>query len=182
VSLTPIVHGHEAALANHLTGLQETGGPLAQLPSVHFGRWLVIDRLKMSWPGAPRQPTRLQSQYLLFTASLTAPAEGTYARRLPGSFLTELAAAIPDDADAIWRHCVGYPGVTPLAAFVRYLTTSQLDTLLFHVGYPDVTVGEVRQALAARDGLASFARNHQDEANPAVLQEAYLKESATWFP
>ena len=182
VSLTPIRHGHEAALTKHLKGLQATGSPLAQLPFVHFGRWMIIDQLKMSWPGAPRRPTRLRSQYLLFTASVTAPSDGTYGRDLPGSFLTELAARIPADADAIWRHCVGYPGVTPVAAFVRYLTKSQLDTLLFHVGYPDVTVEEVRQALAARDGLASFASNHQDEANPASLREAYLKESATWFP
>jgi hypothetical protein len=148
---------------------------------VHFGRWLVIDRLKMSWPGAPRRPTELHSQYLLFTAALTAPSEGAYLRDLPGSFLAEVAARIPADADAIWGHCVGYPGVTPVGPFVDYLSNSQLDTLLFHVGYADVTVEEVRRALAARDGLAGFARDHQDEASPAVLQEAYLKESATWF-
>ncbi len=181
--LTPIRRGHEADLAAHLKGLS-TGeeSPLARLPYVHVGRWMVIDQLKMGWPGAPRRPARLQSQYLLFSATVTAPDEDTYADDLPESFLRELATRIPDEAEAIWGHCVGYPGSASVDAFVRYLSTSRLETSLFYVGYPDVTVQQVRQALATRDRLVDFVRDHQNERDPAQLQRAYLQESATWFP
>ena len=181
-SLTPIRPGREGDLAEHLKGLGlGRESPLAQLEHVHFGRWLVIDRLRMSWPGAPRRPTRLRSAYLLFSASLTGPGSGDYAKDLPDSFLRELAAQIPGEADAIWAHCVGYPGSTAVDEFVAYLSQSQLDTLLFYVGYPNVTVEHVNRALAARDGLVAFARSHQDEDDPARLQKAYLEESAKWW-
>lgn len=187
--LTPIRPGAEADLAAHIGGLGiGEKSPLAKLPYVHFARWVVIDQLKMDWPGAPSPPPRLKSQYLLFTANVTAPVEENakppekrYADRLPESFLYELRARIPADVEAIWGHCVGYPRGSDADAVVRYLAGSQLETSLFHVGYPDVTVDEVRQALAARDKLVAFARDHQGEP-AAELQQAYLQESPTWFP
>ncbi len=186
--LTPIRPAAEASLVAHIRGL-EVGerSPLAKLPYVHFARWVVIDQLKTDWPGAPSPPPRLRSQYLLFTASVTAPAKGSakpaekrYAERLPESFLHELCARIPADVDAIWGHCLGYPGASDADAFVRYLADSQLETSLFYVGYPDVTVDEVRHALAARDELIAFAREHQGEPDAAALQQAYLQESRAW--
>lgn len=188
--LTPVRAGAEGELSAQLKGLGVGDeSPLAKLPYVHFARWVVIDQLKTDWPGAPVPPPRLESQYLLFTASVTAPAEdhvtpteGRYIQRLPESFLYELCTRIPIDADAIWRHCVGYPGIFDADAIVRYLARSQLETSLFHVGYADVTVDEVRQALAARDALVIFARDHQREPDAEKLQQAYLEESPTWFP
>jgi hypothetical protein len=150
---------------------------------------VVIPQLRTSWTGAPYPPPRLKSQYLLFTASLTAPAEenvrprgNRYVERLPESFLHELHSRIPNDVDAIWAHCLNYPGIADTEAFVGYLARSQLKTSFFYAGYPDVTVDEVRQALAARDKLVAFARDRQSESDGARLQDAYLKESPTWFP
>lgn len=188
--LTPIRAGAEEDLAAHLAGLGiGAESPLSKLPYVHFARWLVIKQWRTSWAGAPHPPPRLKSQYLLFTASLTAPAEenvrprsNRYAERLPESFLHELHSRIPNDVDAIWAHCLNYPGIADAEAFVGYLVRSQLKTSFFYVGYPDVTVDEVRQALAARDKLVAFARDRQREPDEARLQDAYLKESPTWFP
>ena len=161
--ITPIRRGEEQALAAHLQGL---GGPeqspLAKLPYVHFGRWLVIDQLKLDWPGAPPSRPQLRSQYLYFSASVTAPAEGGYAGDMPEAFFRDLATRIPKEADDIWTHCVGYPGAADADAFVRYLAASQIHTSLFYVGYPDVTVDEVRRAVATRKSLIAFALAHQD--------------------
>jgi hypothetical protein len=188
--LTPVRAGAEAELSAHFTTLGVGDrSPLAKLPYVHFARWVVIDQLKTDWPGAPVPAPRLNSRYLLFTASVTAPqedhvtpAEARYAERLPDSFLYELVTRIPADADAIWRHCLGYPGISDADAFVRYLARSQLAASLFHVGYADVPVDEVRQALAARDAVVAFARDHQGEQDAGELQRAYLEESPTWSP
>ena len=182
-SLTPIEAEREGGLTAHLEALpMGRDSPLARLRYVHLARWLVIDDLKMGWPGAPRRPTRLRSKYLLFTANITGPATGDYAKDLPGSFLRELAAKIPNEADEIWGNCVGYPGTDSVDGFVAYLTRSQLDTVLFYVGYPDVTVDDVNRALDAREGIVGFVRRHQGEITPAQLQQAYLEESATWWP
>jgi hypothetical protein len=176
-SLTPICPGREAELKAHLAAL--TVSPFTQLETVHFARWLVIDQLKLAWPGAPRRRTQLRSQYLVFSASVTA-SDADSARTLPGSFLAEIAERIPAAADAVWGNCVGYPGASSVDAFATYLGRSLLDTVLFHVGYRDVTVHQVRTALARRDSLVRFIRAHQDVTDPTQLQQLYVAESATW--
>ena len=178
--LTPILPARSRDLGRHLQNL-EIGprSPLARLPSVHFGRWVVIDQLRTDWPGAPDPRPALRSEYLLFTATVTAAEGGRH--RFPESFLEELHREIAGDADAIWSHCLGYPGSRDRDAFVGYLAKSQLETALFHVGYPDVTVEEVRHALAVRDSIVGFARDHQGTRDAAELQQAYLRESQTWF-
>lgn len=180
-SLTPICKGLADNLGAHLRSLPVAeASPLAKLAYVHLGRWLVIDGLKMSWAGSPRRPTRLRSDYLLFTASITGPEDTKYTDELPHSFLVEMAEQIPDAVDAIWGSCVGYPGSTSVVAFAEYLRRSQLDTELFYIGYPNTTVGQVDHALGARDHLVDFVRSHQAETDPALLQQAYLEESKTW--
>lgn len=179
--MTPVRAGQEAALAAQIDGLGiGAESPLAQLPYVHFARFLLVDQLKTEWPGAPSPPPRLRSAYLLFTASITAP-DDDYSERMPSSFLEQLRTVVSADADAIWGHCVAYPGTPDRERFVRYLASSQLETSLFHVGYPDVTVDQVRQRLAVRDSLIAFALDVQGKSD-AELHQAYLKESPTWFP
>ena len=176
-SLTPIRPGREAELEAHLAGLVVS--PFAQLETVHFARWLILDRLNFAWPGAPRRRTQLRSQYLIFTASVTAP-DAASARSLPESFLRQIAEQIPQAADAVWENCVNYPGAGSVDAFTSYLRRSLLDSVLFHVGYPDATVHQVRTALARRDSLVRFIRSHQGVTDPTQLQQQYVSESATW--
>ena len=175
-SLTPIRSGREDALREHLRTLAVS--PFADLPDVHVARWLLIDQMKLQWPGAPKRKTRLRSQYLLFSASVTA-ADPQSAQQLPRSFLAAIATTIPRQADAVWGNCVNYPGAARVEEFVSYLERSLLDTLLFHAGYP-ATVTEVRRALALRDGFARFAMANQAVSDPAQLRENFITESAPW--
>ena len=178
-SLTPIRPDGLRPVADVLTRLSEGQSPFGRVASAHFARWLVIDGLKMGWPGAPRRPTQLTSSYLLFTAMATAPA-GTPIGGVPGHFLREVAERMPTEADAVWRNCYGFPGVEEPAAFADYLARSQLDTELFYVGYSDVTPAEVRSAVDANEAFLSFAAAHQREPDAAALQRAFVEESSSW--
>jgi hypothetical protein len=178
--LTPVRPWQGPHLARTLRGFG-TGAesPLAMLPYVHFARWVVVDQLKTDWAGAPRRPPRLKSEYLLFTADVTAPGHDGY--ELPAAFLRELLVRIPAQADEVWGHCQGYPGTRRPEEFVRYFASSQLDVALYYAAYPDATVDEIREALRVRRELIRFARTHQ-QTDPAKLQDAYRAASGTWFP
>jgi hypothetical protein len=176
--LTPITDGQGCALAETLQNLGLTGpSPLSNLPYVHFGRWVMIDDLKTDWPGAPKPTPRLLSQYLLFSASVTAPEGKRYTLE---SFLRELYEKMEQDANAIWSHCLKYPSPPSSDAFVSYLRRSSVKAGLFYACYADTTVDEIRGALALRDNFTRFARDHQRTTDAAALRRAYLEESSTW--
>jgi len=73
--VTPIERDKTEPLARVLQafGTGESS-PLAKLPDVHFARWVIIDRLRTDWRGAPSSPSKLESAYLFFDADVTAPA------------------------------------------------------------------------------------------------------------
>ena len=181
--ITPILPNRSNALRDVLHGF-ELGpkSPLAKVPDVHFARWIVIDRLRLDWPGAPKRPSRLRSQYLLFSADLTAPSER--AARLPGTFFRDLAQHIPGECDAIWKHCVNFPGVADLDHFVQYLSGSQIDIDLYYAAFPDLTPSEITRATNVRQEFARFVLRHQDalfsDRGHDTLKAAYIEESASW--
>jgi|tagenome__1003787_1003787.scaffolds.fasta_scaffold20981262_4 hypothetical protein len=177
--LTPIRRGEARRLARYLRSLPDDASPLAALPYVHFGRWVVIEDLKRDSAGAPRRRPHLRTEYLLFTADVTAPAHGAY--RLPDAFLRDLFLRIPDVVERIWRHCEGYPFAGREQDRIDYLARSLVDTALYYVGYPDATVDDVRHALTVRHRLIDFVRRHQAVRDPAALRLAYLAESEAWF-
>jgi hypothetical protein len=172
--LTPILPGHEQLLIRTLEELPRgSESPLADLRYLHFARWVVVDRLKTDWEGAPSVLPCLKSQYLLFTADVTAPEKGY---RLPGDFLRDLADQ--PVAEQVWGHCRGYPGHDRLH---EYLAASRVDASLYFAAYPDATAPEIRHALSVRQALIDFAREHQT-ASPQQLKQAYFEASKEWFP
>jgi hypothetical protein len=128
---------------------------------------VVLDALRYDPPPAP-PPRRdaLSVPYLLFTSNLDGPLE---------PYLDLICEGIPEDADRIWGHCVGYPGSADRAAFAAYLRHNQFDTGFFVAAYPERTVAEVRAALHARERLASFAIAAQS-MDARELQAAFLAE------
>ena len=158
------------------------GSPLARIPDVHFARWVVIDGPRLGYPGAPRWPTRLQSDYLLFSADLTPPAYRV--DRLPESFFRDLAKHMGAECDEVWSHCWGYSDVNDVDAFVNYLEVSQIEVGLYFAAFPNLTPAEIMNALKGRRKLAEFVlRNQQALASGAAnarLQADYLRESETW--
>jgi hypothetical protein len=164
-AFTPIDSGRAEELHAYLRALP--GGaesPLARLPRTHVARWVVIDRL----PADPPERDTLDRPYLLFTSCIDGDVE---------SYLRELAERLPEEADAIWGHCAGYPGAGDGAAFARWLLDHHLPTALFVAAYPNATVHDVRGSLAARDQLLRFVLEAQ-----ALDPQARLERFRAAFP
>ena len=144
--LTPIIAGHEIALRTHLHGLPTAGdSPFARVPRTHFARWVIMPQ--PAFEGPPMRPDPWKSQYLIFTSCFDGD--------LP-SYLDDLCRLIGPEVDAVWRHCVAYPGSEDAAAFARYLRHNQIDTEVYFAAYPHATVDQVRASLALKDRLVKF--------------------------
>ncbi len=177
--LTPIVEDQADALAQALADLPTgTASPLAELPYLHFARWVVIRDLPMDWAGAPRPRPRLRAPWLLFTTVLDRPAR--FPVRVGPRLLADVHDALPDAAAQVWGHCVGFPGVGSRERFVAYVGQGRVRTGLAFDGYPGLTVAEVRQAAAVRDDVAAFVAAHQHTVDPAALQREFLEAHGRW--
>lgn len=157
--VTPVTAGREGRLREALDALPEgETSPLARLDGTHFARWVVVPGLMDG--DALETPER---EHLLFSSTFDGPAD---------AYLAAMPRAIPEEADAVWGQCDGYPGAGDERRFAGYMLRHRLRTNLFVAAYPDATVPEVRQALALRRRLRAFAPRAQAMA-PAELQAAF---------
>ncbi len=157
--LTPIARGREQALREVLERLPVgEQSPLARLPATHFARFVIVPDL-----GSAR---------LLFSSTFDAGGR---------DYLEEICTRIPAEADAIWAHCADYPGADDRKAFVGYMEQHRMKANLFVAAYPDATLDEVREALAARRRLSAFVPRAQSMA-PEELQATFQEERIAGFP
>lgn len=160
-----IAPGQAEAVAAELAGWGDGGqSPLARLRQLHCSRVHVLDELV--YQGDPQVPEPLQSSYLVFTASFDGGLD---------EFLDDVVAEMATEADALWRHCVGYPGTDDARAFRGWVRHNQVDNHYFLGHYPDATVREVRQGLEARTRVAEFAARAQG-MDTATLHREFLAE------
>lgn len=164
--LTPISDGAQPTLARYLNRLPSGAeSPLAAVAGTHFARWVVID--DVLYEGSDEgEREHLQHARLLFTSNFDGDLE---------PYLHGLATGLGDSADAIWGHCIGYPGVTDVDAFGRYLRHHQIDSSLFFAAYGDRTVAQVTHSLALRTRLIEFVLRGQGMA-ARELKGAFLQE------
>ncbi len=163
--LTPIVAESESRLVHALDTLAPGAeSPLAQVPGTHFARWVVIS--DVVYEGAPQRRDHLDLGRLLFTSNFDGEL---------GPYLENLRAGLGVHADAIWNHCVGYPGSADADAFASYLRAHQIKSSLFFGAYGDRTVEQVKSALSARKDLTEFAMAAQG-MGAAELQAAFREE------
>jgi hypothetical protein len=163
--LTPILEGHESALTRYLGALQSgPASPLAGVPGTHFARWVVIDDVVYEGPGQERDHLRFGR--LLFTSNFDGPVE---------PYLEALRTGLGEGADAIWSHCVGYPGRDDAGAFARYLRSHQIESALFFSAYGERTAEDVIRSLAIRRQVIDFALRAQG-MGAGDLQAAFKAE------
>lgn len=115
--------------------------------------------------GAPACEEHLRSKYLVFESNCDGDLE---------TYLRGLAASVPEQLDAIWSHCVGYPGAANPQAFVDYMKACQIETTFFFVAVNDKSVPETLSALQTQRAVADFIACHQG-IDPEKLQRDFTK-------
>jgi hypothetical protein len=169
LALTAILPGRSGDVRALIEALPlASESPFARVDRVHFARWVIIPQLVEVGPPAPARHDRLKNQYLLFSTDFDGGLD---------AFLDTLCDEIPEVIDAVYAHCVGYPGTADRAAFRRYMRHNQIETTFPFAAYPDSTVAEVREALDLRRRLIDFAVRAQ-ALEPAELREAHRSEFA----
>jgi hypothetical protein len=136
--------------------------PFARVDRVHFARWVIVPQLVEVGP-PPEVPDRLNNEYLLFSTDVDGDLE---------PFLEALRTEIPEVMDAVYSHCVAYPGTADRDGFHRYFRHNQIETTFPFSAYQGATLPEVREALELRQKLIDLAVKAQ-ELDAAGLQEAY---------
>lgn len=166
--LSPIIDdphaevSHDCAIRDYLAGLpRDHRSPFAKLSSTHIARLVVMD--DVIFVGAPAREEHLQSKYLVFESNFDGDLD-TYLRRM--------AQDIPSELDAVWRHCVGYPGVRDVAAFTAYMKKCQLKTTFYFADVNDKTVQQTLHALRVQASVAEFIAAHQGQP-AAEIQAAF---------
>lgn len=107
--------------------------PPELLATIHFARWFIVD-------DDPVRPDR--AGVLVFTSNFDGDAK---------LYLRDFSTLIPDDIDAVWRNCTGYPahGCRDFEAFWKYTRAHQIETLCFIAAYPGRTVADIQLAFRA---------------------------------
>ena len=167
-AVTPIISGvtqgvvHAAELRSVLARLIElTTSPFARVSGTHFARWNVID--DMPQLGYPTGIDHLQSKYLMLEADFDGDRD---------DWISALVTAMPDVVNAIYRHCVAYPGVDSLADFRNYLVKCQLHTTLDFAPYGTQTLDTVLRALDTQRKFVGFVHATQGRT-PLELRTAF---------
>jgi hypothetical protein len=168
--LSPIQHdphaqiSHSLAIRIFLQNLPVDGrGPFGKVSSTHMARLVVLDDIV--YFGMPSCEEHLKSKYLIFESNFDGDLD-TYLRRL--------AKEARDEVDGIWQHCLGYPGVDDVAAFIAYMKRCQVDTTFYFAAVNDKTVEQTLTALQTQSAVASFIEKHQGQP-PNQLQQAFTE-------
>jgi hypothetical protein len=85
-----------------------------------------------------------------------------------------MAREIPEAVDAVWQHCVGYPGVRDVPAFIAYMKKCQITTTFFFADVNDKTVQQTLQALQTQTALTAFVEANQGKP-AAEVQAAFTQ-------
>jgi len=171
--LSPIIDdekatpSHDLQIRKYLASLPcREDSPFALAPGTHLARLVVMD--DVIYVGMPACEEHLNSKYLIFESNCDGDLDG---------YLHGLADSIPHHLDAIWKHCVGYPGVANKQAFVNYMKACQLDTTFFFAAVNDKSVRETLRALQTQTAVADFIATHQG-VDAATLQREFIRFAA----
>jgi hypothetical protein len=168
--LSPIIDdetatpSHDLQIRKYLATLPtDERSPFALAPGTHLARLVVMD--DVIYVGDPASEEHLKSKYLVFESN----CDGDLSEYLRG-----LATAVPEQLDAIWSHCVGYPGAGNVESFVAYMKACQMETTFYFAAVNDKSMPETLGALQTQRAVADFIATHQG-MKPEQLQGEFVK-------
>ncbi len=143
--IAPVVRGREQSLKDLLTGIGSdiegnTQIRFAKFPELHFARWAVIP------PPDTQDPSGPPSQ-LVFGTDHDGPDEGLIGTAVAGAM---------DALDAIYSHCEGWPGPGDKGKAVEYFLQRRIPYGARHIACRRRTVGQLKDAVAARDRMEAY--------------------------
>ena len=118
-------------------------GRLADIPSIHFARWIIIDK-----------------RHLVFFSNY----DGSWENYL-GDFIDKASMGLT----AIWSNCIKYPrtrflvceGATNEHLFKFYVRVNQVETDVWYSAYQDLTVLNINHNTQIRAGLSGTMNDAQ---------------------
>src|SRR5450755_1285962 len=135
--------------------------PFARISSTYLARLVVLD--DVVYVGAPACEEHLKSRYLVFETNFDGDLD---------TYLTRMARETPEFVEMVWKHCIGYPGVTDTGAFVGYMKKCQIGTTFFFADVNNRTVQQTLKALQTQSALAHFIEKYQGRP-PAEIQSEF---------
>lgn len=155
---------HSCAIRNKLASLpRNQHSPFAKVSSTHMARLVVMD--DVVYVGMPSCEEHLKAQYLIFETNFDGDLD---------DYLPRLAREIPNEIDEVWRHCIGYPGIHDIDAFVTYMKKCQVTTTFYFAAVNDKTVQQTLRALQTQAAVAKFIEEHQG-LPAAELQKSFAE-------
>jgi hypothetical protein len=126
---------------------QQTVVPFADLTTVHYIRWVIIDPLVEGGVEVAGPSLVLSTNY--------DPPEQRH--------LEELVTVARAGLDQIYDHCVGYPEPARRSteSIIGFLRAHAVGSLAFYCGHPWRTVDQIKREAALRDDL----QQHLDEVD-----------------
>ncbi len=171
--LSPIISdenakpSHDLQIRAHLATLRtDEESPFALAKNTHMARLVVMD--DVIYVGMPSCEEHLKSKYLVFESNCDGDLD---------DYLRGLATAVPAHLDAIWSHCVGYPGAANPQAFIDYMKACQLETTFYFAAINDKSLPQALRALQTQHAVAAFIESHQG-MEPSQLQAEFIRFAA----
>ena len=166
--LSPIIDdptikiSHDTALRMYLQNMHRHElSPFAKVSGTHFCRLVVMD--DVVYVGAPACEEHLKSRYLVFETNFDGDLD---------TYLTRMANETPEFVEEVWKHCVGYPGLSDVNAFVAYMKKCRIPTTFFFADVNDRTVETTLKALQTQAAIEHFIQKHQGK-DPAEIQREF---------
>jgi len=161
-TLVAVEAGREEALRKTLVDLGAGGqNPFDLVPGTHMARLYVLDHYGGRLRG-PAGHRTLDPALLVLSAVLDGPVT---------LWAGEIPRRIGPDAEAVWSHCRGFPGVAG-DAFARWLLAHEVPPTFEVIAHRDAPLPAVRRGLELRSLLGEFAARMQGAA-PVVVRTAY---------
>jgi hypothetical protein len=164
--LSPIIDdphaevSHDLQIRMYLGALKrDQRSPFAKVTSTHIARLAVMN--DVVFVGSPSKEEHLKSQYLVFESNFDGDLD---------PYLRAMAAEIPEHVNAVWSHCVGFPGTKDVQAFLAYMKKCQVNTTFYFADVNNKTVDETLRALQTQAAVATFIEENQGKPASEVQQ------------